>query len=141
MTRRILLSVAAASAAIVLTASTAHAQRASTLTNRSQRVVATYQFGAPRYAMAVPAIAIPAKVTVADSAGTLVARARLRGETTDRPLAVSVIENDLVLQGETSQGVLTVVLDRQATGTEGKVTSGRWSVGDAQGTLRGRKGE
>ena len=141
MTRRILLSVAAASAAIVLTASTAHAQRASTLTNRSQRVVATYQFGAPRYAMAVSAMAIPAKVTVADSAGTLVARARLRGETTDRPLAVSVIENDLVLQGETSQGVLTVVLDRQATGTEGKVTSGRWSVGDAQGTLRGRKGE
>ncbi|MFN8669474.1 MAG: hypothetical protein U0164_19965 [Gemmatimonadaceae bacterium] len=136
MTRRILLSVAAASAAIVLTASTAHAQRGLVTTNRSQRVVATYQFGAPRYAMA-----LPTTVTVADSAGTLVARARLKGETTERPLAVSVIENDLVLQGETTQGVLTIVLDRQATGTEGKLTSGRWAVGDAQGTLRARKGE
>jgi hypothetical protein len=79
-------------------------------------------------------------VTVADSAGALVANTRLRGETAVRPLTVSVIESDLVLQGETPEGVLTLVLDRQATGTEPKVTSGRWALGSAEGTLRGRKG-
>ncbi|MCC6930739.1 MAG: hypothetical protein IT359_17245 [Gemmatimonadaceae bacterium] len=136
MTRRILLALAAASAAVVLSASTAHAQHGLVKTNRSQRVVATYQFGAPRYALAVPV-----KVTVSDSAGTLVARARVHGEATERPLDVSVIENDLVLQGETAHGVLTLVLERQATGTEGKLTSGRWAVGDAEGTLRARKCE
>lgn len=136
MTRRILLSTLAASAAIVLTASTAHAQQGTAVTKRAQRVVATYTLGAPRYAMPFPAI-----VTVADSAGTLVASARLTGEAQAQPLAVSVIENDLVLQGETAHGILTLVLDKQAAGTEGKVTSGRWALGTTEGKLRGSKGE
>ena len=135
MTRRILYSAIAASAAIVLTASTASAQQGHATPNRVQRVVATYSFGAPRATMAFPTI-----VTVADSAGTLVASARLQGEVREQPLAVSVIENDLVLQGETPHGVLTLVLDKQATGTEGKVTSGRWVIGNAEGKLRGAKG-
>ena len=136
MTRRILLSTLAASAAIVGTATTAHAQHGVSATKQAQRVVATYTLGAPRYAMPFPAI-----VTVADSAGTLVASARLKGEVSEQPLAVSVIDNDLVLQGETTHGILTLVLDKQATGTDGKVTSGRWALGTTEGKLRGGKGE
>ncbi|HEX4932605.1 MAG TPA: hypothetical protein VFV33_05455 [Gemmatimonadaceae bacterium] len=135
MTRHILLPALAAVAAVALTATVAHAQQRTASPNRTQRVVATYDFGARR--LGLP---LPMTVTVADSAGTLVANARLQGETGTRPLEVSVIENDLVLQGETPDGVLTLVLDQQATGTEGKLTSGRWAVGSAEGKLRARKG-
>jgi len=134
MGRRILLSTIAASAAIVLTASTAHAQQRADEANRSQRVVATYALRASGQA-----IAFPTTIVVADSAGTLVASTRLKGESTARPLAVSVIESDLVLQGETPNGLLTVVLDRQATGTEPRVTTGRWALGKTGGNLRGRQ--
>lgn len=131
MSRRILLSALAAVAAIGLSATTAAAQQSRVLSNRSQRVVATYEFKGTRQA-----INFPTKITVTDSAGTLVASTVLQGEKTQRPLTVAVIESDLVLQGETPDGVLTIVLDKQADGPRPSVADGRWSLGRSEGKLR-----
>ena len=128
MSRRIILSAIAAVAAIGLSATTAAAQQSRVITNRSQRVVATYDFKGTR-----KAINFPMTVTVTD---TLVASTVLQGESIQRPLTVAVIESDLVLQGETPDGVLTLVLDKQADGTTPKVADGRWSLGREAGKLR-----
>ena len=53
-------------------------------------------------------------------------------------MTVAILESDLVLQGETPDGVLTMVLDRQNEGGSMRVASGRWMLGTAEGTLRGR---
>lgn len=131
MSRRIILSAIAAVAAVGLSATTAAAQQSRVISNRAQRVVATYDFTGTRQA-----INFPTKITVTDSAGTLVASTVLQGETIQRPLTVAVIESDLVLQGETPDGVLTLVLDKQADGTTPKVADGRWSLGREAGKLR-----
>lgn len=131
MSRRILFSALAAVAAIGLSATTAAAQQSNVVSKRAQRVVATYDFGVARHA-----IPFPMTVTVADSAGTLVASTRLQGETTTRPLTVSVIESDLVLQGETPEGVLTLVFEKQADGTNERLATGRWTIGKTSGKLR-----
>ena len=131
MSRRIILSAIAAVAAIGLSATTAAAQQSRVVSKRTQRVVVTYDFKGTRQA-----INFPMKVTVTDSAGTLVASTVLQGERIQRPLTVAVIETDLVLQGETPDGVLTLVLDKQADGTTPKVADGRWSLGRAEGKLR-----
>jgi hypothetical protein len=98
------------------------------------RVVATYDFGAKRRAIAFPSV-----VTVADSAGTLVASASIPGSRTEIPMIVTVLDSDLVLQGETVDGVLTMVLDRQNEGGATQVTTGRWTLGAAEGSLRGQR--
>jgi hypothetical protein len=51
---------------------------------------------------------------------------------------VTVIESNLVLQGQTPDGVLTLVLDRQNEGGAIKLASGTWTLGKASGQLRGR---
>ena len=99
----------------------------------ASRIVATYDFGFARRAVAFPSI-----VTVADSAGTLVAQAAITGQRREVPMTVTILETDLVLQGETPDGVLTMVLDRQNEGGNTRVASGRWMLGTAEGTLRGR---
>ena len=98
------------------------------------RVVATYDFGAKRRAIAFPSV-----VTVADSAGTLVATASIPSARTEVPMTVTVLDSDLVLQGETIDGVLTMVLDRQNEGGATRVTTGRWTLGAAEGSLRGQR--
>lgn len=99
----------------------------------ASRIVATYDFGFARRA-----VAFPSSVTVADSAGTLVAQAAITGQRREVPMTVTILESDLVLQGETPDGVLTMVLDRQNEGGSTRVASGRWMLGTAEGTLRGR---
>ena len=99
----------------------------------ASRIVATYDFGFARRA-----VAFPSSVTVADSAGTLVAQAAITGQRREVPMTVTILETDLVLQGETPDGVLTMVLDRQNEGGSTRVASGRWMLGTAEGTLRGR---
>lgn len=53
-------------------------------------------------------------------------------------MTVTVIERNLVLQGQTAGGVLTLVLDRQNEGGVTTLTSGTWTLGKAHGQLRGR---
>ena len=99
----------------------------------ASRIVATYDFGFARRA-----VAFPSSVTVADSAGTLVAQAAIAGQRREVPMTVTMLETDLVLQGETPDGVLTMVLDQQNEVGSMRVASGRWMLGTAEGTLRGR---
>jgi hypothetical protein len=133
MTSRMLLTALATVSAIALAAPSAAAQQDRPVSARVPRVVATYAFGVRGHA-----IALPTTVVVADSAGTLVANARIAGEREPLPMMVTVIESDLVLQTETRDGILTLVLDRQAQGNAPKVAAGRWSLGKAEGELRAR---
>jgi len=133
MSPRVLLAALATVSAIAFTAPAAAAQQSGTVMNRAPRVVAMYNFGTRRHA-----IALPLMVTVADSAGTLVANARIAGERDPVPMMVTVLESDLILQTETRDGILTLVLDQQARGDAPKVATGRWSLGTAEGQLRVR---
>jgi len=93
------------------------------------RPVAVYQFVASHDA------GIPKEVTVSDSAGVLVATFRLPGAAATRPMMVEVLNNDLVLQGETPWGVLTLVLYQNDQEPVSAVV-GRWILGDKEGKLR-----
>ena len=97
----------------------------------SLRPVAVYRFEASRVA------GIPSQVTVADSAGTLVATFRLPGSSEPRPMMVELVGEDLVLHGDTPAGVLTLVLYGQSDGATAPLT-GRWMLGSQQGELSGR---
>ncbi len=94
------------------------------------RVVASYAFRTQ-----AADVALPYLVTVADSAGTLVAQASIRGQTRDIPMEITVLGPDLVLQGMTDHGVLTVVLDGQHEGSGTHVARGRWTLGKDGGAL------
>ena len=109
------------------------AQRTSAIPAGAARVVAAYDFrNAPANA------AFPRSVTIADSAGAIIARVNFAGTSRSIPMLVTVIDNDLVLQGDTRDGVLTLVLDKQNEGGTSRLTSGTWTLGKAAGTLRGR---
>lgn len=83
------------------------------------------------------AAGLPVEVTVADSAGQLVASYQPDGGRAAHPMAVTVLNTDLVLQAETSSGLLTLRLDGQNAPVPGPVT-GHWWLGAASGALRGR---
>ncbi|HKG90711.1 MAG TPA: hypothetical protein VKA84_02395 [Gemmatimonadaceae bacterium] len=100
------------------------------------RTVALYRFATPRRSSGLPAL-----VTVADSAGQLVASFQLPGARGWRPMEVTLIGTDLVLQGETPDGVLTLRLYGQnEPGAAERGLSGRWWLGGQEGELRGRPG-
>jgi hypothetical protein len=80
---------------------------------------------------------LPTYVTVADSAGDLVASYRVDGDSMPRAMLISVDGSDLVLRAETRSGPLTMVLDRQ-NGDGGPAVTGRWRIGQREGMLRGR---
>ena len=123
----------ATAAVLAIAAAPLAAQQSNAIPTGAARVVASYDFwNAPRDA------SFPRSVTVADSAGTIIAHVELAGEASSIPMTVTVIERNLVLQGQTADGVLTLVLDRQNEGGVTKLTSGTWTLGKAQGQLRGR---
>jgi hypothetical protein len=95
------------------------------------RTVAVYRFTSPRQ------LGIPAEVTLSDSTGQLVATFRLPGAHSASPMLVEVLDTDLVLQGETPVGVLTLVLFQQATAEVASGFIGRWTIAGRTGELRG----
>lgn len=107
-------------------------QPAALTANASVRTLATYRFISPRE------VGIPALVTVADSAGTLVASFQLPGGRATRPMMVELLDADLVLQGDTPSGALTLRLYEQNDAQASKPVTGRWWLGEEQGALRGR---
>ena len=120
-------------AVLALAAAPLAAQQSNAIPTGTARVVASYDFfNAPNSS------AFPRSVTVADSAGTIVAYVDVAGEAKSIPMTVTVIERNLVLQGQTADGVLTLMLDRQNEGGVIKLTSGTWTLGKAQGQLRER---
>ena len=119
--------------AVIATARPAKAQKAVAPSDGTARVVATYTFADwPRD------LALPRLVTVADSAGTIIASAELPGTKRQIPLTVTILNADLMLQGSTADGMLTLVIDRQNEGNGKRVASGRWMLGSAEGTLHGK---
>jgi hypothetical protein len=94
------------------------------------RVVATYWLRAP-----IGPLTFPREVTVSDSSGVLVASLRV-GTATAVPMTVETIAHQLVLQGATTDGVLTLLIDEGNAGAPAKQTRGRWSLGSAEGVLR-----
>jgi hypothetical protein len=81
---------------------------------------------------------MPAQITVADSAGVLVASYRRPGAQAASPMMVQILDTDLLLQSETPSGVLTVVLYQQNDPAPAGVTLGRWWLGEQSGELRTR---
>ena len=96
-----------------------------------QRTLAIYQFDGSHEG-------IPSQVTVADSAGKLVASYRLRGGWAERPMTVDVADSDILLQTQTPRGTLTMVFYQQNDPDAAVPLIGLWSLGTRQGELRGR---
>lgn len=120
-------------AATLTTATSAAAQQRAADTTKAPRVLVTYGFRNVSTNMA-----FPSRVTVADSAGTIVASATLEGQPKPLPMTVTILNSDLVLQGETPDGVLTLQFNRQNEGDETIPLNGRWMMGKVEGPLRGR---
>ncbi len=95
------------------------------------RTVAVYRF------YAAHATGLPAQVTIADSAGTLIASFRLRDAVRSYPMMADLSTSGLVLQGETPAGILTIFLYEPGDAGTG-ATAGHWWLGDQEGELRGR---
>jgi hypothetical protein len=125
--------LAFAAAASLTLAAPLTAQRTSAMPAGATRVVATYDFRTN-----ATNASFPRSVTITDSAGAILARVDFAGTMRSVPMLVTVIENDLVLQGDTPDGVLTLVLDKQNEGGSTRLTTGTWTLGKAAGSLRGR---
>ena len=136
-------SVAAAALAVVAVSSLAEAQRA-VASNVVRavvqpvaedatvlRTVAIYQFEAARNS------GMPSQVVLADSLGKLFASFTLPGNRTEQPMMVDVTDSDIVLQGQTPTGILTLVLFQSSPGTLTPLR-GHWYLGERQGELLGR---
>jgi hypothetical protein len=95
------------------------------------RTVAIYRFSGARN------LDMPTQVTVADSAGELVATFRLSGNRSAGPMVVAMRDTALVLRGETRKGLLTLVLYNPEEAQVAGQIVGRWSLGEYQGELRG----
>jgi hypothetical protein len=93
-----------------------------------QRVVASYAL------RSTGDLLFPRQITVADSAGALVAQAVDATGLRRLPLTVTVLSGDLVLQGTTNEGMLTLILNRGNDGSAARAR-GIWTLGDKQGTL------
>jgi hypothetical protein len=104
----------------------------STLDTVQPRTVAVYRFTTIRLA------GMPSEVTVADSAGELVATFRRPDTREAAPMVVDVLGTDITLHGATPAGVLTLVLYGQNDPDASGALTGRWTLGDRQGVLRGR---
>ena len=98
-----------------------------------QRTIAVYQLDGSQYG-------VPAQVTVADSAGKLVASYRLRAGGAERPMKVDVADSDILLQAQTPRGLLTIVFYQQNDTDAALPLIGLWSLGTRQGDLRARAG-
>jgi hypothetical protein len=123
---------AAAQPAAVLDHARPDVRPAAVIVDLSPRTVAAYRFAALGRA------GLPAEVTVADSAGQIVASYRLSGDRAAHPMVVTAFDTDLVLQGETPSGVLTLQLYRQNDPQAAGAVTGRWWLGSQRGELRGR---
>lgn len=137
-------------AAALLAATPAAAQRAASqraaarpvapdlATAGTVRPVATYQLRSTHTTR------LPEHITVADSAGGLVAHYRLPGDRTTYPMLVVVMGSDLVLQGETPAGILTLELfdanDSREASARPAAAQGRWHVDAQHGVLQSRPG-
>lgn len=122
-------AAATARPAAAQTHAAADAPRPAVATLAVARPVAEYRIETVQYGF-------PEHVTVADSAGRLVASYRTRGTDVARPLSVRVRGRDFVLRAHTPSGPLTIVLEGQ-NGDVAPGLVGRWRMGEHEGRLHG----
>ena len=131
-------------AAAIFAATTPAAAQQSVAPNRIRPVVGGSATDAPHtrtlavYEFDSTFDGVPSRVIVADSAGTLVASFRVRSARSDRPMKVGVADRDILLQGETVRGTITLVLFEQNDPSGSGTLLGSWALGSRQGELRGR---
>jgi hypothetical protein len=99
-----------------------------------RRTLAVYRFSVSQIA------GMPSQVTVADSAGELVATFRRPDAPEAVPMVVDVLDTDITLHGATPSGVLTLVLYGQNDPSTSETVIGRWMIAGRQGELRGHAG-
>ena len=133
MRSRPLFAAVVSAVTLSIAASPLAAQQALVAPELPARVVASYDLR-----NSLRELDFPRSVTVADSAGAILARVNVAGSARSIPMTVTVIESDLVLQGLTPGGVLTLVLDRQNEGGETRLATGSWTLGRTQGLLRAK---
>jgi hypothetical protein len=97
------------------------------------RTLAVYRFTTSSIA------GMPSRVTVADSAGGLVATYSRPDSRDAIPMLVDVLDRDITLHGATPSGVLTLVLFGENDSEPSSTLIGRWTLGDRQGELRGHR--
>ena len=129
--RSISLSVSLLAATVLLATPVRTASSQVAAAPQNTRTLAEYRFASTRGAD------LPARVTVADSAGVLMASFHLPGDRDARPMLIVALEQGLVLQGQTPNGVLTIELFGQSDPAKGWF-DGRWKLGAQEGRLRGR---
>ena len=136
------LSFAAATLSLVVALSPAQAQRtiASNVVRAAVqpveepavlRTIAIYQFEASR------TWGMPNQVTLSDSLGKLFATFTLPGDRAEQPMMVDATETDIVLQGRTPSGILTLVLFEKVPSSLSPLR-GHWYLGEREGELLGR---
>lgn len=132
--RPTIFAVVAAAATLAAAPTNARAQQPVSYRTTPLRLVATYEF---RATTAGPSFVN--RIVLADSAGSLIARAELQGDRHAIPMTVDLIGEDVVLQGALPEGIVTLVIESQAdAAAPTREVSGRWSLGRAEGALRGR---
>jgi len=130
-----ILVLSSIAAAVAARPAAAQARFASEAAHVTVRPVATYLVVSPSKHSA-----LPARVTVADSSGTLVATYTLPGETTAHPMVVAVDGTDILLGADTRLGAFQITLyNENERGHAGHV-SGRWTLGTESGVLAARRG-
>lgn len=100
-----------------------------TAPDASVRTVAIYRFARSREA------GMPSEVTLADSAGTIVASYRLSGTGVVQPMTVEVFAADVLLEAQTPAGPLTIVIYQVGDPDWSSALLGRWMLGDKHGEL------
>ena len=95
------------------------------------RSIVTYRFVGWR------GTSLPTEVSVADSAGIIVASYKTARSDAARPMHVTLQGSDVVLQGMTTAGPLTLELYGQNDLTSVSPLTGHWTLGRFEGDLRG----
>ena len=138
----IALSLAAASLASAPAANAQRAVAARTVAPEVAPAAAVRPVATYRLLASANDRTLPEHITVSDSAGALVASYRLANDNTTYPMLVVALGTDLVLQGETRAGVLTLEIFDGNTSPDATpkdaTTTGRWHLAGRQGELRTR---
>lgn len=144
MSKRSFLLALAAVVGAAMPARAARAQSAATTSDAAAAIIATSTMTAVR-AIATYDVTIrlrdariASRLTVADSAGTLVGTAMIAGDATPVPMLVVVQGTDLVLSADTPRGLLEFVFHGANDWGAGRRVSGQWIFGEEHGTLVGK---
>jgi hypothetical protein len=123
----------AASAQSAMQHASSSGVRSSAETSAEVRVLATYNIATRNRDRAMPA-----RVTVSDSAGTLVGKYWLASDSAAHAMGVIIFGDDLVFVGETPRGVLELQFYGANDSIHHGKINGRWSRNAEEGELHGK---